>query len=142
MWMMLFARSGSQERDYKISSRLYERLKIEKTLANIKSQKGKPSPLKGRIPWNKGIPNLAARGKAPWNKGIPNGNKGIKRPDLVEKNKKNTKPIVQLDKMGDFIKEWVSGEEASRCLGIDKSNINANCKNKVKSAGGFVWKYK
>jgi hypothetical protein len=142
MWMMLFARSGSQERDYKISSRLYERLKREKTLANIKSQKGKPSPLKGRIPWNKGIPNLAARGKAPWNKGIPNGNKGIKRPDLVEKNKKNTKPIVQLDKKGNFIKIWVSGEDASRCLGIDKSNINANCRNKVKSAGGFVWKYK
>jgi hypothetical protein len=25
---------------------------------------------------------------------------------------------------------------------IELSNINANCNNKVKSAGGFIWKFK
>jgi len=97
--------------------------------------------LKGRIPWNKGIPNLFAKGKEPWNKGKPNGNKGIKRPDLSEMNRKNTKPINQFTKDGNFIKRWESGAEASRVLNIDQANINASCKNKVKSAGGFIWKY-
>jgi len=142
MWLMLFRHSKSQSRNYKVSSRLYERLKIEKNTANVESLKGKPSPLKGRTAWNKGISNLSAKGRIPWNKGIPNGNKGVKRPDVIEKNKKNTKPIIQLDKDGNFIKIWVSGAEASKCLGIDSANINANCRNKVKSAGGFIWKYK
>jgi hypothetical protein len=138
---MLFGKSGNQNRDYEVSSRTYERLKEEKNKANTESLKGRISPLKGRIAWNKGIPNLSDKGKDPWNKGIPNGNKGIKRPDLSEMNKKNTKPINQFDKDGNFIKKWVSGVESSRTLNIDQGNINACCKNKVKTAGGFIWKY-
>jgi len=141
MWFMLFGKSGSQNRDYKVSSKTYERLKEEKNKANSNSLKGKPSPLKGRIPWNKGIPNLHAKGKNPWNKGKPNGNKGIKRPDLSEMNRKNTKPICQFDRDGNFIKRWISGAEASRALNIDQQNINACCRNRVKTAGGFIWKY-
>jgi hypothetical protein len=140
-WFMLFGKSGGQNRDYKVSSRTYERLKEEKNKANSETLKGRISPLKGRIPWNKGMTNLFNKGKEPWNKGKPNGNKGIKRPDLSEMNRKNTKPINQFTKDGDFIKSWGSGAEASRELNIDQANINACCKNKIKSAGGFIWKY-
>jgi len=140
-WQMVFRHSKTQSRSYKVSTRVYERLKIEKSIANAELLTGKTSPLKGRPSPLKGISNLAAKGKAPWNKGIANGNKGTKRPDVSEKNKRNTKPITQFSKAGTLLQAWNSGAEASRRLNIDAANINACCKGKVKSAGGFIWKY-
>ena len=55
---------------------------------------------------------------------------------------KPTKPILQYTKDGEFIKEWVSGTEASRVLGINNGHIVSCCKGKLKSAGGFVWRYR
>jgi len=141
-WMMVHRESKTQTRTYRVSARTYERLKLEKNTANVLSKQGKTSPLKGRPSPLKGVSNLAAKGKTPWNKGIPNGNKGTKRPDVTEKNRKNTKPILQFNKTNNFIQEWSSGAEAARALGIDAANINTCCKSKVKSAGGFIWKYK
>jgi hypothetical protein len=140
-WQMVFRHSETQSRSYKVSTRLYERLKLEKSKANAELLKGKTSPLKGRPSPLKGVPNLSAKGKAPWNKGIPNGNKGIKRPDVSEKNKKNTKPVLQFTKTGIPLQTWNSGAEASRNLNIDAANINACCKGNLKTAGGFIWKY-
>ena len=54
--------------------------------------------------------------------------------------KKRSIPIIQLTKSGEFIKEWPSLNEAARQLGI--SNICQCCKGRLKSAGGFVWRYK
>ena len=51
-------------------------------------------------------------------------------------------PIIQYSKSGDFIREWPSGQEVKRVLGISNSNINSCCKGKLKSSGGFIWKYK
>jgi hypothetical protein len=63
-----------------------------------------------------------------------------------EKDKK--KPIIQLNKNGDFIKEWDSITEASNSLGIQLGDISV-CANKgykgkwqLKSAGGFKWEFK
>ena len=56
--------------------------------------------------------------------------------------KKNSVAILQFSKDGTFIKEWPSAWEAQRQLGIAQQNICACCKGKLKSAGGFVWKYK
>ena len=56
--------------------------------------------------------------------------------------KAHYKPIIQYTKDVEFIKEWTSGIEASRVLGINKGNITSCCKGKLKSAGGFVWRYK
>ena len=53
-----------------------------------------------------------------------------------------TKPILQYTKDWEFIREWVSASEASKVLGINRGNIVSCCKCKLKSAGGFVWKYK
>lgn len=55
-----------------------------------------------------------------------------------------TKPILQYDLQGNFIKEWKSIKEASSELKINSSSIG-NCINKRKyylTAGGFIWKYK
>ena len=53
--------------------------------------------------------------------------------------KKRSLPILQFTKSGEFVKEWPSASEAGRKLGI--SHI-CNClKGRLKSAGGFVWRY-
>lgn len=56
--------------------------------------------------------------------------------------KKSSIPVLQFTKDGIFIKEWLSMNEVKRQLGISKGNICWCCKGKVKSAGGFIWKYK
>ena len=56
--------------------------------------------------------------------------------------KKRSIPILQFAKSGEFIKEWPSAYEAERQLGIPHSNIGACIKGRLKSAGGFVWRYK
>lgn len=54
---------------------------------------------------------------------------------------KNKKPIFQLSKEETFIKEWSSGKEAGETLKIQGSDISACCRGRLKSAGGFIWKY-
>ena len=51
-------------------------------------------------------------------------------------------PIIQLSMNNEFIKEWESAAEASRTLAIDSSAITKVLKRKLKSTGGFKWKYK
>ena len=50
-------------------------------------------------------------------------------------------PILQFSKDGELIKEWPSLCEAYRQLGIHQSNICLCLKGRLKSAGGFVWRY-
>ena len=52
-----------------------------------------------------------------------------------------SKHILQYTKYGELIKEWTSGTEASRVLGIAQSTITRCCQGKYKSAGGFKWTY-
>lgn len=58
------------------------------------------------------------------------------------KNIWNNKTVLQYSKQGIFIKEWNTISEASRALNITPSNITTCCKRKLKTAGGFIWKYK
>ena len=53
----------------------------------------------------------------------------------------NAKKILQFTKSGEFIKEWPSMCEAERELGIARSSICKCCDCKLKSTGGYVWKY-
>jgi hypothetical protein len=57
------------------------------------------------------------------------------------KNKSN-KSVLQYNKCGSFIEKWDSIKEAAYNIGINAGNISAVCRNKQKSAGGFIWKYK
>lgn len=55
----------------------------------------------------------------------------------------NLKPIIQLDKKnGKFIKEWGKAIDVYNELKIIPSNISCVLKNKRKTAGGYIWKYK
>lgn len=54
----------------------------------------------------------------------------------------SSKKINQYDKQGNYIKTWDSIIDITRELGIN--NISTCCRNKrhIKTAGGFIWKYK
>ena len=41
-----------------------------------------------------------------------------------------------------YINEYPSIRDAERKTKVVRSNITKCCKGKVKSAGGFIWKYK
>jgi hypothetical protein len=51
-------------------------------------------------------------------------------------------PIKQYNIDGKFIKDWDSIIRASLSLNISAGCISKCCKNKLKTSGGFIWKYK
>ena len=54
-----------------------------------------------------------------------------------------SKPVLQFDKDGNFIKRWANAGDAERCGLASRGNIGKCC-NKYphyKTAGGFVWKW-
>lgn len=80
-----------------------------------------------------------------WNLNISKAKKN--KPQHTEKSKKlisekNSKPVLQYDKHGTFIKEWKSQLEASKILNINYQSINNCIKNISKTAGNFIWKLK
>ena len=99
---------------------------------------------------HKGVPLSEAHKKALSEalKGIPKSEAHKKA--LSEAHKKAlseahrsklSKKILQFTKSGEFIREWPSAYEAERELGIAQSSICRCCNEKLKSAGGYVWKY-
>ena len=54
---------------------------------------------------------------------------------------KTSKPVLQYEKSGEFVREWKSTWDVQRNLGYNQSAISACCLGKLKSAYGFVWKY-
>lgn len=54
---------------------------------------------------------------------------------------KTKKKIIQYTKNNQFIKKWDGIIDASKELGISKSNIIMCAKGKYKTAGNFIWKY-
>ena len=55
---------------------------------------------------------------------------------------KPTKPIVQYDLNGVFIREWVSAKEAATKTNLKRSNICHCCKGRIHHTGGYIWRYK
>ena len=55
---------------------------------------------------------------------------------------KISKAILQYDKSGAFIKEYKNAREASAETGANFTSISSCCNGRVKSAGGYVWKFK
>lgn len=56
--------------------------------------------------------------------------------------KAKSKAVLQFDLEGNFIKEWPSGMEAERQLGINHRNISAVACGKRYQTGGYIWKKK
>ena len=54
----------------------------------------------------------------------------------------NTKPVLQFDKNGEFIAEYISTQEAERALNKHGHHISSVCTGKRKYAYGYIWKYK
>ena len=50
--------------------------------------------------------------------------------------------ILQFSKNGEFIAEYPSIKEAERQTGCYHGNICKCCKGRLKTCGGFIWKYK
>lgn len=75
---------------------------------------------------------------------ISKANKGNKCSEYVKAkiSKANKIKILQYSLSGEFICEWNSATDASRELKILNTSICNCCKNKRKTAGGFIWKYK
>jgi hypothetical protein len=89
------------------------------------------------------------------NKGKSHSNKGkklskdhcikIKQTRDYLKNRKrnwNLKPVLQYDKQGNFIKEWLSINEAQMYYKPKSDGIGACCRQDQKTAYGFKWNYK
>ncbi len=55
--------------------------------------------------------------------------------------KNNCKKINQYSKNGELIKVWNSLHEIEKNLGLPATNVCKCCKGKLKSIGGFIWKY-
>lgn len=53
-----------------------------------------------------------------------------------------SKSVLQYDLNDNFIKEWECCMDIQRELGVNHCNISNCCSGRIKSAGGYVWKYK
>jgi len=66
----------------------------------------------------------------------------ILRYDVSSKINSSKNPILQYDKQGNFIKEWIGATDAGRELGCNSQHIYTCCNGKRKTHYGFIWKYK
>lgn len=56
-------------------------------------------------------------------------------------NNPNSRQVNQYTLDNVFVKRWKSTKDVERELKIHHSHISKCCKNKLKTAGGYVWKY-
>lgn len=82
-------------------------------------------------------------------RGEDNPNFGRKHTDEASEEQKkyfseiHKKPIVCYDlSTGAFVNEYLSRLEAEEETGISKSSISSVCQRRVKSTGGFIWRFK
>lgn len=60
---------------------------------------------------------------------------------LAGKNNPRARPVVQLSKGGEFIRQWSYISEAANFLNCSMDNIVSCCAYKIPSAYGFLWMY-
>ena len=83
-------------------------------------------------------------GNLEWMSVKDNNNYGTRNKRLSETqiNDKNKSKAVQMfDRQGNLLETFPSTHEAERITGIAQQSISQCCKEKRKSAGGYVWKY-
>lgn len=56
-------------------------------------------------------------------------------------NKPKKRRIIQMSKDNKMMTIWNSVQEASKGLKIERANITACCRERLKSAGGYCWRY-
>lgn len=80
-----------------------------------------------------------------WISHIDNCNWGTRNERIIKKirnHKSMSKSVLQFDKNGNFIKEWISINEAARFTNMSAGAIVGCCKGRRKTHKGFIWKYK
>lgn len=60
---------------------------------------------------------------------------------LIEISKSKSIPVHQYDLLGNYISEFKSAQEVEKLLGFNNKNIQACCKGRKKTVGGFKWSY-
>ena len=55
---------------------------------------------------------------------------------------KKTKAVSQYSKTGEYITSFKNATEAEKITKIDRSSIGRCCRNELKTAGGYIWKFK
>lgn len=101
----------------------------------------------------------ANKGRVPPNKGKPMSEEQkqkLRRPKTDEEKRKNSdshkglqigannpnaKYVIQFDKMNSVIKVWRYLKLASSELNIQRTDISSCCSGRLKTAGGYQWKY-
>lgn len=66
------------------------------------------------------------------------------KPPIYKKTSRNhhsSKPVIQFDKLGNFIKQWYCPADVERELGYSRHAIYDCCNGKTKTSNGFVWVY-
>lgn len=108
---------------------------------------------KGRIVSGETREKLSRSSKRAWenpefiqymreiNSGKNNKMYGRKMTD-EDKQKRGAKSVVQFDKAGNKIAEYISIHEASNKTGICRDSIQKCCRGIFKTAGGFIWDFK
>lgn len=71
-----------------------------------------------------------------WGTGIE------RRVKSIINHKSLSKAVVQYDLQGNFIAEYPSVCETGRKLGIKQGNISSALKGRIKTAGGYIFRYK
>ena len=65
-----------------------------------------------------------------------------KRASETQINDKNKSKVVQMfDRKGNLLAAFPSTHEAERVTGINHRHISECCNGKLKSAGGYIWRY-
>lgn len=75
-----------------------------------------------------------------YNANYGNRNKNISK--ALTNNYKISRVILQFDKDGNLIKEWISIHQIYRELGYSPGNIYSCCQKKYKQSYGYIWRYK
>ena len=73
-----------------------------------------------------------------WKNHRDNCNHGTRNERVA---KAQSKPVLQFTLDGEFVREWPSIHECGR-NGFDFRNVSACCRGRIKSAYGYIWKYK
>ena len=78
------------------------------------------------------------------NKALSEGRvfKSSKPKNLPDTQLCNRKAVIQLDLTGRTVSAYSSIRAAEEATGINGGNISSVCNNKLKTAGGFQWRYK
>jgi hypothetical protein len=132
-WAMCNRKGKGQEERYSSSSRGYAEAKLRFSELRSKTLTSFYQTPEGQVFFENRHKNMDY---------VSNNKKRIANTDWTALSKKLWRSLLQFSQDGILIKEWPSGIEASKSLGIQGSNIASCCRGRLKTAGGFIWKYK